>query len=145
MRMTDWPVPSPDATKHSEELKAHIVEIIRKQGPISFAEYMQQALYAPGLGYYSAGTQKFGPSGDYITAPELSSLFSYSVACQLQQVLNDFPEASILELGAGLGTMAADILIELERCQSLPDRYYILEVSADLRERQHKNLSLIHI
>lgn len=101
---------------------------------------MEQALYAPGLGYYSAGLQKLGVSGDFITAPEISPLFSHCVARQCQEVLATFEEGVILELGAGSGIMAAEILKELERLACLPKHYFILEVSADLQQRQRATL-----
>ncbi|MEQ1590091.1 MAG: SAM-dependent methyltransferase, partial [Gallionella sp.] len=104
-------------------------------GWISFARYMELALYAPSLGYYTAGAHKFGEAGDFITAPELSPLFGRTVAKQVAEImLHSAPH--ILELGAGSGKLAADMLAELEQLGSLPDSYSILEVSADLRERQ---------
>jgi SAM-dependent MidA family methyltransferase len=96
---------------------------------------MELALYAPGLGYYTAGARKFGKEGDFITAPELSSLFGRTLACQLVEVMQA-SSPYILELGAGSGQLALDILSELETLGSLPESYSILEISADLRERQ---------
>ena len=101
---------------------------------------MNQVLYTPGLGYYSAGVHKLGTAGDFITAPEISPLFSQCVARQCQQILTAFEESVILELGAGSGMMAADLLIELERLNSLPKSYFILEISADLQQRQQVTL-----
>jgi SAM-dependent MidA family methyltransferase len=101
---------------------------------------MEMALYAPGLGYYSAGARKLGAHGDFVTAPELSPLFSRCLARQCAQVLQEIG-GDILELGAGSGTMAADILLELALLNRLPNRYLILEVSADLRERQRVTLT----
>jgi SAM-dependent MidA family methyltransferase len=109
---------------------------IRKQcGWIPFSRFMEFALYAPALGYYTAGARKFGEAGDFITAPELSSLFGRTVALQLIEVMQ-LSTSHILELGAGSGKLAVDILTELERRNILPECYSILEVSADLRERQ---------
>lgn len=102
---------------------------------------MQLALYAPELGYYSGGLQKFGEGGDFITAPEVSSLFSQCIARQLQQVLNVIEAPDVLEFGAGSGVMAADVLIELERLNALPEHYYIIELSAELRERQKQTIT----
>ncbi|MFW0083149.1 MAG: class I SAM-dependent methyltransferase [Coxiella-like endosymbiont] len=124
------------AKAHSERLRQYVAQEIINNGPLTFARYMQLALYAPGLGYYSAGAQKFGKAGDFITAPEISPLFSKAVAKQCQQILTDLDGGEILEFGAGSGVMAVDILRELEHHQCLPARYYILEVSADFRERQ---------
>jgi SAM-dependent MidA family methyltransferase len=101
---------------------------------------MDLALYAPGLGYYSAGAAKFGEAGDFVTAPEISPLFSRCLAGQCAQVLADIDGGVVLELGAGTGVMAADLLLELDRLGSLPATYYILEPSADLRERQRSLL-----
>jgi SAM-dependent MidA family methyltransferase len=122
---------------HSERLLALIrAEIERAGGWIDFHTFMTLALYAPGLGYYSAGTHKLGRGGDFTTAPEISSLFSRCVARQCAQVLQQLHRGSVLELGAGSGAMARDVLRELQQLHSLPERYYILEVSGDLRARQ---------
>jgi SAM-dependent MidA family methyltransferase len=96
---------------------------------------MELALYAPSLGYYTAGAHKFGEAGDFITAPELSPLFGRTVAKQVAEIMSH-SAPHILELGAGSGKLAADMLAELEQLGSSPDSYSILEVSADLRERQ---------
>ncbi len=123
-----------------------LTDVIRQEiqlagGFISFARYMELALYAPGLGYYSAGQHKFGKGGDFVTAPEISPLFSQCVALQCQQILDELGQGDILELGAGSGVFAKDVLLELERLNSLPRHYYILEISADLRARQHELLT----
>jgi len=102
---------------------------------------MEQALYAPGLGYYSAGIRKLGADGDFITAPEISPLFSQCLARQCQQILAALDDNRIiLEFGAGSGIMAADILKELEHLDCLPSQYLILEISADLQQRQRETL-----
>jgi SAM-dependent MidA family methyltransferase len=119
-------------------------EIERSKGWLSFERFMEMALYEPGLGYYSAGARKLGAAGDFVTAPEISPLFSRCVAAQCSQilaVLQSDDDAEVLELGAGSGVMAADILGELEKLGHLPSRFLILEVSADLRERQHATLT----
>ncbi|MGO8755445.1 MAG: class I SAM-dependent methyltransferase [Gallionellaceae bacterium] len=108
-------------------------------GWVPFSRYMELALYAPSLGYYTAGARKFGASGDFITAPELSSLFGRSLARQVAEVMEQ-SAPQILELGAGSGKLAIDILLELEQMDCLPQRYAILEVSADLRQRQQQLL-----
>lgn len=130
------PSPSPEALEHSHRLTRVIRDEITAQGGwISFARFMELALYAPGLGYYTAGSHKLGEAGDFITAPELSSLFGRTLARQVQQVMaHSAPH--ILELGAGSGKLALDMLAELERLGALPESYSILEVSADLRQRQ---------
>lgn len=137
----ELPEPAPDAQAHSRRVAEHIRAAIRAAGGmIPFSRYMDLALYAPGLGYYSAGARKFGAAGDFITAPELSSLFSRCLARQCAEVLAEVPQGSILELGAGSGVMAADVLQELQALGALPAEYLILEVSADLKERQRQTL-----
>ena len=133
---TTLPTPSTEAAQHSSRLSELIRrDIAEHNGWVSFARYMELALYAPGLGYYTAGAHKFGEAGDFITAPELSPLFGRTVARQAAEIMV-FSAPHILELGAGSGKLAADMLGELERLDSLPDSYAILEVSADLRARQ---------
>ncbi len=135
------PEPDPVAAAYSAKLVEQICsEIAANGGAISFTRFMELALYAPGLGYYSAGAFKFGAGGDFITAPEISPLFSHCLAHQCQQVL-EYTGGDILELGAGSGIMAADLLSELETLGALPVRYRILELSADLRQRQQATLS----
>jgi SAM-dependent MidA family methyltransferase len=106
-------------------------------GWLPFETFMELALYAPGLGYYSAGGTKIGAGGDFTTAPEISDLFSICVARQCAEVLAR-TGGSILELGAGTGRMAATVLETLASMGTLPDHYAILEVSADLRDRQRE-------
>ena len=134
------PRPSADALAVSQQLQELInAEIGRNNGWISFARFMELALYAPGLGYYSAGSRKLGAAGDFVTAPELSPLFGRTLARQLAELLaQDIPD--IIELGAGSGALAAVLLEELSALGQLPQRYRILEVSADLRERQQTHL-----
>ncbi len=132
----DLPPPSTEAIAHSNTLCSLIhQEINRNGGWISFARFMEMALYAPGLGYYAAGARKFGAAGDFVTAPELSALFGRTLARQLIEI-TQASAPHILELGAGSGKLAVDILLELQRLDALPDSYLILELSADLRERQ---------
>jgi SAM-dependent MidA family methyltransferase len=140
--LPDFPSPSAEALEHSEILSTRIRALIAANaGWLSFADYMQQALYAPGLGYYSAGARKLGAAGDFVTAPEISPLFSQCVAGQCAQVLEYLGGGCLIEPGAGTGIMAADILLELERLGTLPDEYLILEPSADLRARQLATLT----
>ena len=132
-------LPSPDefAVKLSASLQGKIRSaIIGNGGSISFEQYMQMALYEPGMGYYSAGSSKFGEQGDFVPAPEISPLFSRCLARQCQQVLSEISSSNIFELGPGTGTMAIDIMRELARNSALPKTYYLLEPSADLRQRQ---------
>ncbi len=138
------PIPSPEAFQHSMQLLAHIFsEIKHHDGKIPFAKYMDLALYAPGLGYYSGGMQKFGVRGDFVTAPELSALFSKCLAHQCQEILENLGGGDILEIGAGSGKMAADILLALTKANALPNYYYILELSADLKKRQQEKIAAL--
>ena len=139
--MSDLPTPPADALAHSEKLAALIrSEITANAGWIPFARYMELALYAPGLGYYTAGARKLGREGDFITAPEMSPLFGQTLAQQAAEVLESGLD-QILEIGAGSGALAAALLAELERMHRLPRKYYILEVSPDLRERERDLLA----
>lgn len=123
----------------SDELQQKIQQAIEENsGCLSFAMFMQMALYEPGLGYYVSGLRKFGEQGDFVTAPELSSAFSDCVARQCQAIFSDLPSPSILEFGAGSGVMAADMLLYLEKQSVLPEQYLILEVSPDLRATQEE-------
>jgi len=131
----------PDEAQHAARVHAAVLEQIGAAGGwISFEHYMDFVLYAPGLGYYSAGTHKLGTGGDFTTAPELSRLFGACVARQCAQVFEALAAGSILEVGAGSGQLAVDVLTRLEALGRLPDRYFILEVSADLRERQQRRI-----
>ena len=140
--LAELPKPSADAIAHSARLKELIrAEIAQAGGAIGFERYMELALYAPGLGYYSAGARKFGAAGDFVTAPELSPLFARCLAVQCAEVLGALGGGDILELGAGSGRMATELLKELARLGAPPRHYLILEVSADLRERQRQEIA----
>ncbi len=137
------PIASEAALQHSRAVKELIhAELAAAGGWISFEHYMRLALYAPGMGYYSGGAAKFGQAGDFVTAPEISPLFGRAVARQAGQVLElmDDGGGDILEFGAGTGKLALDLLLELEKLGSLPRRYFILEVSAELQQRQRQLL-----
>jgi SAM-dependent MidA family methyltransferase len=132
---------TPEERSHSLRLAAHIDEaLVATGGWLSFERFMELALYAPGLGYYSAGSEKLGAAGDFVTAPEVSDLFSRCIARQCAAVLTR-TGGEILELGAGTGRMAAALLTELAALRVLPERYAILEVSADLAARQRARLA----
>ena len=137
-------LPPPDAAAQSHS--AHLGEVIQEQviaagGHVPFWKFMELALYAPGLGYYSAGAHKFGPGGDFTTAPERSPLFSACVADALTPVLQQLgPDAVFMEIGGGSGAFAETCLAKLLANDALPARYAILEPSADLRERQKERL-----
>lgn len=133
----ELPPPDRAALAHSRQLEDLLRrEIVAQGGAVGFDRFMNMALYAPGLGYYSAGADKLGAAGDFVTAPEISPIFSRCLAAQCAEVLQHLGGGSILELGAGSGAMACDVLLELAKHRQLPDAYLILEVSADLRERQ---------
>lgn len=117
-------------------LTESLINQLRQHGDLPFVDFMQQALYAPHFGYYSAGLQKFGPQGDFITAPELTPLFGQTLAKQCQQVLSTQTNPIVFEFGAGSGQLCVDILTHLEHLHCLPIEYHIMEVSANLRHRQ---------
>ena len=139
--MSSLPTPSAEALAHSEKLVALIrAEIAANGGWIPFVRYMELALYAPGLGYYTAGARKLGREGDFTTAPEMTPLYGQTLARQAAEVLESGLD-QIMEIGAGSGALAASLLAELERRQRLPRDYFILEVSPDLRERERDLLA----
>lgn len=128
------------AQQHCDTVLAHIQHQIQQQGGwISFADYMHMALYTPHLGYYSGDANKFGRGGDFVTAPEISPLFAQALANQVSQVLQA-TAGDVLELGAGTGKLAAGLLQQLATLAQLPQQYFILEVSANLRQRQQEYL-----
>jgi SAM-dependent MidA family methyltransferase len=139
----ELPALTPEEAAHSATLLEHIrAAIVAAGGWLDFRAYMNLALYAPGLGYYSAGARKFGAAGDFITAPEVAPVFSRCLGVQCAEVLRTLGAGSrVLELGAGSGVMAAELLLELERQDALPAEYLILDISADLRERQRETIA----
>jgi SAM-dependent MidA family methyltransferase len=139
MSRVSLPEPPDDLKRLSETLSAIIREEIRERGQIPFSRFMELALYQPGLGYYSAGLHKLGAGGDFVTAPELGSLFAACLARQIEQLAQRLGDYDILEIGAGSGHLAADILRSLP-AGLLPRRYMILDRSADLRQVQGEHL-----
>jgi SAM-dependent MidA family methyltransferase len=130
-----------DQARHSAAVARAVSAAIEAQaGWLAFDDYLRIVLYAPGLGYYSAGSVKFGPGGDFVTAPELSGLYARCLASQCAPVLRAVG-GDVLELGAGTGRLAAGVLTRLAELEQLPHHYYILEVSADLRVRQNETLA----
>lgn len=130
------PVPDADALAHSQRCAEMLREEIRSAGGwLNFARFMERALYAPGLGYYAAGARKFGAAGDFVTAPEISPLFAECLARELAPVVLA-TQGEVLELGPGSGRLAFDLLTALDAEGACPRRYLLLEVSADLIERQ---------
>jgi len=138
---TALPEPTEDAKDASRALTRHIAsEIDASGGWISFARYMELALYHPGLGYYGGGSQKFGESGDFVTAPELTPLFGQTLAAQVSQIMAE-SSPTVLEVGGGSGRLAVDLLRSLEEAGQPVRRYQILELSGELRARQKQTLA----
>lgn len=137
----DLPEPTPAEREHSATLAGFIRNEIATKGPLPFSRFMELAMYAPGLGYYSAGKTKFGAAGDFITAPELGSIFARCVARAIAPTLREIgAHAQMVELGGGSGAFAEDCLRELAQLEAVPARYALLEPSADLRQRQRERL-----
>jgi len=138
------PHPGPEALAASHELAASIRSTIDAAGgAIDFARYMELALYAPRLGYYTGGARKFGADGDFTTAPELTPLFGHTLARTLAPVVAG-PGRMLLELGAGTGRLACDLLDALSGLDALPEQYAILELSGELRVRQQEAIARRH-
>jgi SAM-dependent MidA family methyltransferase len=124
------------------QMRSRLMEQIEQAGgALPFDRYMETALYAPELGYYVNGLRKFGEAGDFVTAPEVSPLFSRCLARQLAECLRNLGGGSVLEVGAGSGRMAADILAELATVDALPEQYQILELSPSLQQTQYDTLN----
>lgn len=137
---SELPLPDESALAHSHR----VADLVRARlaasgGWISFADYMDLVLYAPGLGYYSAGAQKFGAAGDFVTAPGLGSIFARCLARVAGDALEQMGGGVVLEVGGGTGALAADLLQALR--PRPPQQYLLLELSADLRERQRARLA----
>lgn len=145
LMVSSLPPPALDAQAASRTLARRIAARIEAAGGwISFAEYMEMALYLPGLGYYAGGAHKLGAAGDFVTAPELTPLYGQAVARQVAQILRAVPPApTLLEVGAGSGRLAADLLLALEALDALPARYEILELSGELRARQQATIEAV--
>jgi len=139
---TGLPIPDPAGAAHSNAVAGYIrMKIAESGGSIGFAEFMQFALYAPGLGYYNAGSTKFGPGGDFVTAPELSPLFGRVLAVQCAELLPGLSAHHLLEVGAGSGALAIQVLGKLAALNALPEKYFILEPSAELQARQRHRIA----
>lgn len=131
-----------DESQLLHAMRAHLANLIADaDGALPFDRYMDAALYAPGLGYYVNGRRKFGEHGDFTTAPEISPLFSQCLAAQVDECLQRLDNAAVLEIGAGSGRMATDLLVELERRNRLPQEYLILELSPSLQQLQKQSIS----
>ncbi|MBL8200040.1 MAG: SAM-dependent methyltransferase [Chromatiales bacterium] len=136
----DLPPPGAAAREHSDRLRGLVeARIAASGGFLSFADYMDAVLYSPGLGYYSAGARKFGAAGDFVTAPELGSVFARCLARLAGGALRQLGGGLILEVGGGSGALAAELLLALR--DAPPERYLMLDVSGDLRERQRQAIA----
>ena len=136
------PLPGKDAQAHSARVVAHVRdEIAQHGGFIPFSRYMELVLYAPGLGYYVAGTRKFGADGDFVTGPELTPLYGAALARQVEAIFAVARGRTIVELGAGSGALAGSLLDALAARDAAPERYCILEVSPELRARQQATIA----
>lgn len=132
----ELPEPSEETRLLSQKLSKQIQTALGRHKSMTFAQFMQKALYTPELGYYAGGLPKIGATGDFITAPEVSPIFSRCLARQAIQVLETLETPNIVEFGAGRGIMAKDILLELHAMGQHLERYYIVEISTDLQLRQ---------
>ncbi len=142
MRKRDFEKPDQEALNHSMLVQEHLKNKVNDhQGWLSFYDFMNFVLYKPTLGYYSTGTHKIGLGGDFTTAPEISKLFGVAIANQLLPAIRKYKKPSILEIGAGSGKLAFDIINHLNNRNVELDHYYILEISGDLKERQKSTLS----
>ncbi len=144
MAFSELPPISADQQAHTDQTQAFIREQIRQAGgAIAFSRFMELALYAPGLGYYSAGAAKLGVDGDFITAPELGQVFARCVAQSIAPVIAEIgaQDAVFFELGGGTGAFAVAALRQLQLLDALPSHYWILEPSADLRQRQQQRIA----
>jgi SAM-dependent MidA family methyltransferase len=139
MSRTILPEPPGDLKRHSDALSSRIRTAISDDGLIPFSRFMEMALYEPGLGYYSAGLHKLGRTGDFVTAPELGSLFAACLARQVMETGRSLGAYDVLEIGAGTGRLAADLLGRMPSGDA-PRRYRILERSADLRQVQRDRI-----
>lgn len=144
--MSILPIPNSKATQISRELTELIKSQEQDSGALSFADYMQNALYAPGYGYYRNGLQKFGEHGDFITAPDQFPIFSHTLATQCIDIMQNLNgDIGILEIGAGSGRLALELLNTLQDNNYVPHTYYILEPCAELRARQQTLLSSLPV
>ncbi|HPO24321.1 MAG TPA: SAM-dependent methyltransferase [Arenimonas sp.] len=136
------PEASPEALAHSQAFTRALKQHIRENnGAIPFSRFMELALYAPGMGYYSAGSSKFGAEGDFVTSPELGAIFAKCIATASVKVLQQLEDETVFfELGGGSGAFAEHALKQFFELNIVPTRYCILEPSADLRERQRQRL-----
>jgi SAM-dependent MidA family methyltransferase len=138
----DLPLPNSDYLKKSKVIADVIKkEIDKNNGCLSFKDFMDHALYQKDLGYYSSKRQIIGPDGDFITAPEIGNIFAGAIAKQCALAFSATAAASVLEIGAGKGSLAVDILQRLDQMNCLPEQYFIIEISEKLIKHQKKKLN----
>ena len=131
----------PELQAHAARVLARVTEHIEgASAPVTLGEFVHYVLYTPGLGYYAAGLRKFGEGGDFVTAPELGDVFARCLAVAFAPVLKEINSATIVELGAGTGQLAYDLLLALDEQGVAPRQYAIVEVSPDLVARQKQQL-----
>lgn len=136
------PTPTKEQMDASQSLCLEIIDRIHHNDNwLSFKDFMSLALYHPLYGYYSGGNTKIGTNGDFITAPELGPLFSYSLVQQITPIIKIHQNFDILEFGAGTGQLAYDLLLQFDNQGITIANYYILEVSAELKNRQQNTLA----
>lgn len=140
----DLPELTEDERAHSARLAVLLRDKIKSKGYMPFSEYFAECLYHPELGYYTGTLPKFGRTGDFVTAPMISPYFSYCLANQIAEILALCESPAIMEVGAGTGVMASDILTQLKVINALPEYYYIVEISPSLRERQRAHIAEHH-
>ena len=139
---SNLPLPNHDEKYISDIALSEIKQKIKLNGgKISFSKFMHHALYAPVVGYYSGKSEKFGESGDFITAAEETGILGRIIAKQCSVILNEIPDASIIEYGPGSGALAISILKQLLKMDLKPRAYYMVDVSEDLIERQKNRIS----
>src|SRR5215208_666844 len=136
-------LPSQKKQEQSLALTKILIAEIKKKGPLSFSEFMEKALYYPKLGFYQAEDIQFGKKGHFTTAPEISPLFAAPFAYAIKPILSNLTHGIILELGAGTGAFAGDLLLSLRKEKKAPDYYYIYEVSEPLKQQQKKYLQAL--
>ena len=136
MAEVELPAFTPQQKENSDRFVSLMRSYIERDGAMPFSEYMHRSLYEVGLGYYVNGFSKLGKHGDFTTAPEISDHFAVCLANQCIQVFDEIGQADILEFGSGSGRLASDLLTALESAGRLPDTYFILDVSPELKQEQ---------
>lgn len=138
-----------ESSEHLRAAQSLLADRVRNapNGFLPFDEWMDLALYHPGVGYYAVGNAKFAsdrqPVADFTTAPELTPIYGRVLANQVHQVLRASESLQVLEFGAGSGALAESLISALRELGIEP-RYQILEVSGELRQRQNERLKALN-